>query len=446
LQQATDASGLQVVLEQAPDYGVAAVVLTVGAGAAQENPDQAGLAHLVEHLAYRSRQSGATLWNRVAELGGVETNGSTGWDDTRFFSVVPARNAQKLVQLFSEMLRQPLESIEPAAFQRELQIVRDEMHLRSENGVPGQALAWLFPEVFPASHPYAHPIVGTERSLEHLTLDDARAYASKWYQAHRSTLVVSAPQTLEQQAQWVRLATQPFAASKHEEPDVANHQTETPLNSGIVVGVHEAPVPVPELWIGWRIPSMLQVNGEPGELLPILAEVAYFMDTNRFGGHVQRIDAGSFSGEKGGVLYVKALLNNMDTPEATASATIAQLRSATNVVIYNAPLFARLKQSVALSDTYGEENILSRALRMAQSAQATKNPLFLRARDTRLLALENGSVAEYLTSLLSEQRAHVVLVKPVSVNAKGPARVSEANGSQTELAHQPQLELEQRTY
>ncbi|HEY3237083.1 MAG TPA: insulinase family protein, partial [Polyangiaceae bacterium] len=66
--QRTLPSGLRVVIENDRSSGLAGVVLTVGSGAADDPPGREGLAHLVEHLVFRSSRQGVTFWARLMEL------------------------------------------------------------------------------------------------------------------------------------------------------------------------------------------------------------------------------------------------------------------------------------------------------------------------------------------------------------------------------------------
>ena len=57
--------GLRGVLEQSPDFGSASAALLVNAGSAGEPAGKAGLAHLVEHLAFSATHAGLS-WREWA--------------------------------------------------------------------------------------------------------------------------------------------------------------------------------------------------------------------------------------------------------------------------------------------------------------------------------------------------------------------------------------------
>jgi hypothetical protein len=78
------ASGMQVVLERAPDVGVATVVLMIGAGSADEPAGKAGVAHLAEHLVFETRGDGELPLKKRLEARAAAWNGSTDWDATSY--------------------------------------------------------------------------------------------------------------------------------------------------------------------------------------------------------------------------------------------------------------------------------------------------------------------------------------------------------------------------
>src|SRR5262249_30787602 len=134
---------------------------------------------------------------------GFGVNGATGWDATRYWATVPTASAPKLVALFAEILREPLKDVDQQTFDSELATVREEFHLRSENGAPGQAVGWLFPGLFPPGHPYAHPISGTSQSLDQLSLADVQAFVAEHYRIELATIAISSPETVERESGWV---------------------------------------------------------------------------------------------------------------------------------------------------------------------------------------------------------------------------------------------------
>lgn len=184
-------SGLRVVLETAPNYGIGGAVLRVDVGSADEASEQAGIAHLAEHLVFRSVHEGSsTLLAQFDDLGVSASNGMTNWDSTTYFAFLPESGLPQLIATFLGVVADPLAQVTEADFQHELDIVRNELRSRAENGTPGQALGWLSGATFPDRHPYAHAVIGSESTLSSLTLAKVQAFAKAHYSPSKSTLVL----------------------------------------------------------------------------------------------------------------------------------------------------------------------------------------------------------------------------------------------------------------
>jgi zinc protease len=147
-------SGLRVVIERAPTRGMVGVVLTVGAGAAQDPVGKEGLAHYVEHLSYRAVRAGEGAVDFELARMGATYNGSTDADFTRYFEFAPASKLAPLIELAARRLVSPLEGVDPGAAVTEREIVGNELRQRNHTGVYGQVLGALQAAVFDAGHPW----------------------------------------------------------------------------------------------------------------------------------------------------------------------------------------------------------------------------------------------------------------------------------------------------
>ncbi|HET9155852.1 MAG TPA: insulinase family protein, partial [Myxococcaceae bacterium] len=79
-------SGTRFVLEQDRSRPLAMVAAVVDVGAADDPPGQEGLAHLVEHLAFRARTDGKHPHTELLELLGAGAwNGFTTHDVTVYY-------------------------------------------------------------------------------------------------------------------------------------------------------------------------------------------------------------------------------------------------------------------------------------------------------------------------------------------------------------------------
>jgi predicted Zn-dependent peptidase len=76
-------SGLAIVTDAMPELGTAAVGVSFGAGARSESESEHGLAHLLEHMAFKgtARRSARAIAEEIEQVGG-DLNAATGVEQT----------------------------------------------------------------------------------------------------------------------------------------------------------------------------------------------------------------------------------------------------------------------------------------------------------------------------------------------------------------------------
>ena len=184
-------SGLRVIVEQDRTQPFVAVAAVVGAGASDDPPGKEGLAHLVEHLSFRSRGKHAHRMTTLLANGGAgRWNGFISHDLTAFYEMGPPESLKDLLSAEGGRLARPLAGVDGAAFAAERNVVRNELLTRDETGQLLTAAGMLFAALYPAGHPYARPIGGTEQSLAGLQLADAEAFVRQHYRLGNITLVI----------------------------------------------------------------------------------------------------------------------------------------------------------------------------------------------------------------------------------------------------------------
>jgi zinc protease len=262
---ATFPSGLRLVVYEMPRVDRFAVTVSYGSGSAQDPAGKEGLAHLVEHLAFRAAPGGdgVRLWDELL-ASGLQFNASTSHDATNFtLSGKPADLARALATEAARM-RDPIAHVSDDEFAIERDVVVSEYRERFETDPDGAQVAWLLEAAF-EGHPYARPVGGNPESLRRIALADARAWAKARYVPSNAIVVVVSPSPAREV---VQRAFELFG-------DLASG-TKAPLPEGpapsFTAGAPEeelplltksAPVAQPVLWVAWPVP------GEAGRRTPL---------------------------------------------------------------------------------------------------------------------------------------------------------------------------------
>jgi predicted Zn-dependent peptidase len=131
--------------------------------------------------AFDAWMEGAGGWN----------NAWTSTDRTDYYDVGPPSSLDLLLWMEADRLRDlgPLMTLEKLDAQRE--VVRNERRQTTENTPYGKVELRLPELLYPAEHPYHHPVIGSHADLEAATVDDVKAFFSKYYDPANASLVVA---------------------------------------------------------------------------------------------------------------------------------------------------------------------------------------------------------------------------------------------------------------
>jgi len=182
-------NGMTVIVKPDRRAPTAVHMVWLRVGAMDEVDGVSGVAHVLEHMLFKgtAELKAGEFSRRVAALGGRE-NAFTMRDATGYFQQIPAGKLEDVMKLESDRFannRWPDEE-----FKRELEVVKEERRLRTED--QPRALLWeaLNATVYQAS-PYRRPIVGWMSDLEAMTAQDARDFYRQWYVPANATVVVA---------------------------------------------------------------------------------------------------------------------------------------------------------------------------------------------------------------------------------------------------------------
>ncbi|MEP7210338.1 MAG: insulinase family protein [Alphaproteobacteria bacterium] len=188
-------NGLRYVIESKKSPpGKAALRLVINAGSMQEAHDQEGLAHFLEHMAYRGSTHvpmGDTIkmMERLGLRMGADTNAATGPDRTLFKFNLP-RNDDESIDTGLMLLREIASelTLDQSAMNQERGVILAEQRLRDQ---PVQTLmraqmAWQL-----GDHPYARSPGGRNEVIQTAKVDRMRAFYDAYYRPERALVVIA---------------------------------------------------------------------------------------------------------------------------------------------------------------------------------------------------------------------------------------------------------------
>lgn len=183
-------NGLKVVLspEKSAPLAVAAVYYNIGFRI--EPRDRTGFAHLFEHLMFQGSQNlGKMEYIQLVQSNGGVLNGSTRFDFTNYFAVVPSHKLETL--LWAEADRMRGLNITKENLTNQQGVVGNEVKVNVLNQ-PYGTFPWIDLPMTAFTNWYnAHNFYGDLKDIEAATLEDSKAFFDKYYTPQNAVLVVT---------------------------------------------------------------------------------------------------------------------------------------------------------------------------------------------------------------------------------------------------------------
>jgi zinc protease len=257
-------SGLRILIHRGPGDTQAAVVVAVRAGGGQDPPGKEGLAHLVEHLTFRATDAqGRTLSHRLERAGAIASNAESTSEATLYHARATKGRLGPVLAAELGRLADPLAGVTEQVFLREREVVRSELRENNENEGLGALLDAAMRATYPTGHPYVRPVRGSHRSLDAITLDDARRFVKEHYRPDNAVVVLAGdvPETAEELRPLLSDAV-PRALAGQSAQKVASKtlsapppSPEPPAPPATKMVVEKGPVTAPEVWVLWSLPG-----------------------------------------------------------------------------------------------------------------------------------------------------------------------------------------------
>lgn len=171
-------NGIRVFTKQIPYLFSANLGVWVPGGSASEPEGKEGLAHFLEHLFFKGTKTRTTRDIMEAiECKGGQINAFTTQEYTCFY----IKTLTEYVSLAIEILSDILKNSTFKEIDKERNVILEEISLLEDT--PEDIILDLFHQFVWRKHPLSRPILGTARSVKHLTQNDIISFYKKIYSA-----------------------------------------------------------------------------------------------------------------------------------------------------------------------------------------------------------------------------------------------------------------------
>jgi zinc protease len=182
-------NGLHVLLF--PDNSKPKITVNVvyHVGSRNEGYGETGMAHLLEHMTFKTSTSGHELFKELTDRAGGSFNGTTDYDQTMYFETFNASDdnlrwalgleADRMVRM--PMLKKDLDT--------EMTVVRNEMEAGENN--PVEVLEERVLAAAYNFHNYGKTVIGNRTDVERVPVENLDVFYKKYYQPDNADLVIA---------------------------------------------------------------------------------------------------------------------------------------------------------------------------------------------------------------------------------------------------------------
>ncbi len=188
----TLSNGLEVILHEDHSTPIVSVNTWFKVGSGDEKPGRTGFAHLFEHLMFMGSQNVPVGdFDKLLESAGATNNGSTTEDRTNYYENLPSNALALALWLDADRMGYLLTTMDLAKVNLQRDVVKNERRQSYDNAPYGRADETILAALYPKSHPYSWPVIGSMADLSAASVDDVKNFFRTYYAPNNATLSIA---------------------------------------------------------------------------------------------------------------------------------------------------------------------------------------------------------------------------------------------------------------
>ena len=158
-------------------------------GSRNEVMGKSGIAHMLEHLNFKSTKNlQAGEFDEIVKGFGGVNNASTSFDYTHYYIKSSSQNMDKSLELFAELMQNL--TLKDEEFQPERDVVAEERRWRTDNNPMGYLQFRLFNNAY-LYHPYHWTPIGFASDIQNWSIEDIKEFHGTYYQPSNAIVIVA---------------------------------------------------------------------------------------------------------------------------------------------------------------------------------------------------------------------------------------------------------------
>ncbi len=185
-------NGLNVILHVDRSTPTVSVNMWYHVGSGREKPGRTGFAHLFEHIMFEgSGHVAEGKFDEWLEAAGGNNNGSTNSDRTNYWENIPKNALELALFLESDRLGYLLDAMGPEKVDGQRDVVKNERRQSYENRPYGMAGIVMDENLYPPTHPYHWPTIGSMDDLSAASYEDVVEFFKTYYTPNNASLAIA---------------------------------------------------------------------------------------------------------------------------------------------------------------------------------------------------------------------------------------------------------------
>lgn len=239
-----------VVIPMDNESNVVSTNIFYNVGSRNEKMGKSGIAHMLEHLNFKSTKNlKAGEFDEIVKGFGGVNNASTSFDYTKYYIKSSSKNMDKSLKLFAELMQNL--TLKDEEFQPERDVVAEERRWRTDNNPMGYLQYRLFNNAY-IYHPYHWTPIGFTNDIKNWSIEDIKDFHSTYYQPKNAVVVVAGDITKDEV---LKSTTKYFAKIQNTKEIETNIHTIEPEQDGEKNIVVYKDTQVEMLTVSYHIPN-----------------------------------------------------------------------------------------------------------------------------------------------------------------------------------------------
>ncbi|HVF39233.1 MAG TPA: pitrilysin family protein, partial [Gemmatimonadaceae bacterium] len=131
------------------------------------------------------------MFDKELEAAGADNNGSTTEDRTNYYENLPSNALALALWLDADRMGFLLPTMDKAKLDLQREVVKNERRQSYDNVPYGRADETILAALYPKTHPYSWPVIGSLADLDAAAVDDVKDFFRTYYAPNNATITIA---------------------------------------------------------------------------------------------------------------------------------------------------------------------------------------------------------------------------------------------------------------